>query len=148
MKQIEGRINKQILGVRGLKVKSVLGAKWSPSELILVSLILLNEMLFTPKSFLLNLFNLLVTWLPSSQVAYNLFYHFTSPTDVTNQSQFSNVSDMMSTMLKIFCGETTWLYLVCSETNTLGCASWLHCNYELVDIISMISKVVDIGKLW
>ena len=51
-------------------------------------------------------------------------------------------------MLKIFCGETTWLYLVCSETNTLGCASWLHCNYELVDVISMISKVVDIGKLW
>ena len=129
MKQIEGRINQQILGVIGLKVKSVLGAKWS-TRAYFGSLILLNEMLFTPKSFLLNLFNLLVTWLPSSQVAYNLFYHFTSPTDVTNQSQFSNVSDMMSTMLKFFCGETTWLYLVCNETNTLGCASWLHCNYQ------------------
>ena len=129
MKQTEGRINKQILGIIGLKVKSVREPS-GPPELILVSLILLNGMLFTPKSFLLNLFNLLVTWLPSSQVAYNLFYHFTSPTDVTNQSQFSNVSDMMSTMLKIFCGETTWLYLVCNETNTLGCASWLHCNYE------------------
>ena len=105
-------------------------------------------MLFTPKSFLLNLFNLLVTWLPSSQVAYNLFYHFTSPTDVSNQSQFSNVSDMMSTMLKIFVVKLLGCTLFAVKQTHLGVPHGFTVIMNIVDVISMISKVVDIGKLW
>ena len=55
---------------------------------------------------------------------------------------------MMSTMLKIFAVKLQGCTLFEVKQTHLGVPRGFTVIMNIVDVISMISKVVDIGKLW
>lgn len=55
---------------------------------------------------------------------------------------------MMSTMLKIFVVKLLGCTLFAMKQTHLGVPHGFTVIMNIVDVISMISKVVDIGKLW